>query len=273
MTRKVKPQFVILGVALCVFATVLIIVLYVMAVNESSTYSATPDSAETFQQNTETNSSDDNETNESTVPFPKSIEQIILDEGLKVDSIGNITDADGVLYKSVNGTIKILIDGNLYTISVAKIKEVNARSVATKPAESSNTQPEKQNPGENKSEENKNIQNKKRSNSDDQQHIFPEAQQPAQVFQKPTQTVGGNPAPAESNVKINYKSLTVSEGDVFSLTLYGADYAYWSVDNTSLIRVYEDNGSQCSFLGKKRGTTTVTATYNGNSYTCSVTIQ
>lgn len=92
---------------------------------------------------------------------------------------------------------------------------------------------------------------------------------------KPTQAVP-KPKPTqapENNIYLSYSSITVSQGDVVFLSLVGADNGIsWSVSNSSVLANYGGGGNQCSFKALSKGTSVVTATYNGTSYYCAVKV-
>lgn len=94
--------------------------------------------------------------------------------------------------------------------------------------------------------------------------------------QKPTKKATQKPTQApkpQNNIYLSYRSITVKKNDVVFLTLINADAGItWSVGNSSVLQNYGGGGNQCSFKALSKGQTIVTATYNGRTYTCSVTI-
>lgn len=77
----------------------------------------------------------------------------------------------------------------------------------------------------------------------------------------------------KDNVYLSYSSVSLHTDDVMFLTLIEAENGVsWSVGNSYILQNYGGGGNQCSFKALKKGSTTVTATYNGRSYTCYVTV-
>ena len=77
----------------------------------------------------------------------------------------------------------------------------------------------------------------------------------------------------KDNIYLSYSSVSIHTDDVLFLNLIGADNGVsWSVGNSYILQNYGGGGNQCSFKALKKGSTTVTATYNGRSYTCYVTV-
>lgn len=291
MRRKLKPQFLIAGVCLAVIVTVGFIFICVL-INGSADSGATPD-----QINTTTPES----TVESYTVYepggilaePKSIEQIIIDEGLTVDENGNVTDSNGIKYSVEYGKIKILCNGNLYTIDISKIKAIQERK-NTSNASSSKTNTASQNKQEQKTTSSS-VQNSKstsRSPSDNKTdktfgssnsqnnsvYSGNQNQQSVTPAEKPTQAPIKPPTPQENeqsydDKRLNYKSITIHARDIVSLTLYNADKnVTWSV-NSSILIPYSSNGNSQSYVAVTSGIAVVTATCNGKNYQCTVTIK
>lgn len=81
------------------------------------------------------------------------------------------------------------------------------------------------------------------------------------------------PETTKDNVYLSYSSVSIHTDDVLFLNLIGADNGVsWSVGNPYILQNYGGGGNQCSFKALKTGSTTVTSTYNGRSYTCYVTV-
>ena len=77
----------------------------------------------------------------------------------------------------------------------------------------------------------------------------------------------------KDNVYLSYSSVSLHTDDVLFLNLIGADNGVsWSVGNSYILQNYGGGGNQCSFKALKKGSTTITAAYNGRSYTCYVTV-
>lgn len=77
----------------------------------------------------------------------------------------------------------------------------------------------------------------------------------------------------KDNIYLSYSSVSIHTDDVLFLNLIGANNGVsWSVDNSYILQNYGGGGNQCSFKALKKGSTTVTATYNGRAYTCYVTV-
>lgn len=295
MRRKLKPQFLIIGVCLAVAIVIIFIVLYVCAVQKSAETS-TPDTAVTTvvpdgSEATVESTVAETTTEAATKALYKSIKQIIIDEGLRVDENDNVTDADGIKYPVTYGKIKIVCDGNLYTIDIDQIREQNGTRKASVSSNTSSTrkEPDKQSSSYTSSESNTNNSNTSNNNNnnsyvENNQNTFnnyiPDnnnVQQapPEKPVQKSTEKPQGNgSASTSSNIHMSYKTLTVNKNNVFSLTLTGAgNNVTWKIGDSSLISRYESNGNSCSFKAIQHGSTVITATYQGLNYDCSITIK
>lgn len=99
--------------------------------------------------------------------------------------------------------------------------------------------------------------------------------------QKPTTKPTSKPEPKpttkptqpQDNVYLSYSSITVTKGDVVFLSLINAGSGVsWSVSNSSVLQNYGGGSNQCSFKALKKGSATVTASYNGKNYYCTVSV-
>jgi hypothetical protein len=69
-------------------------------------------------------------------------------------------------------------------------------------------------------------------------------------------------------------SLTVDSYDYISLKGAARGKVKWSTSNKSVVTVFNDNKNILTYVvGHKAGTATITARYNGKSYTCKVTVK
>lgn len=121
----------------------------------------------------------------------------------------------------------------------------------------------------------KNSQTNSSSNSKSSSSRTSSSSKAPQSSAKPTQPAP-KPKPTQApanNIYLSYSSITVSQGDVVFLSLIGADSGVsWSVSNSSVLINYGGGGNQCSFKAASKGTAVVTASYNGSSYSCTVTV-
>lgn len=90
---------------------------------------------------------------------------------------------------------------------------------------------------------------------------------------KPEPKPTTKPTQPQDNVYLSYSSITVTKGDVVFLSLINAESGVsWSVSNSSVLQNYGGGSNQCSFKALKKGTSTVTANYNGKNYYCTVSV-
>ncbi len=122
MTRKINRKIIVFCALAISLLIAVFVVLYIAVLNKSNSQEQINETIETAVENTEAKDT----TIMSTVPAPQDVYQIIRDEGLMIDSNGNVVDADGVIYTVVNGAIKIMHNGNIYTISVSTIRDFNS---------------------------------------------------------------------------------------------------------------------------------------------------
>lgn len=294
MRRKLKPRFLTAGICLAVMVTVGFIFICVL-INRSADSEATQDQINTTApESTVEPYADYNTEPDGTVAEPKSIEQIIIDEGLTVDEDGNVTDANGTQYTTEYGKIKFVYNGNLYTIDISKIKAVQERknTVGTDNSKSNSTSSQSQQKQKTASNVSRNNQTVSRSSSsgktENQSGISSrqnssvysgnQNQQSVPSAEKPTQAPIKPPTPQENeqsydDKRLNYKSITIHTRDIISLTLYNADEnVTWSV-NSSILIPYSSNGNSQSYIAVTSGTAVVTASCGGKNYQCTVTIK
>lgn len=90
---------------------------------------------------------------------------------------------------------------------------------------------------------------------------------------KPEPKPTTKPTQPQDNVYLSYSSITVTKGDVVFLSLINAGSGVsWSVSNSSVLQNYGGGSNQCSFKALKKGSATVTASYNGKNYYCTVSV-
>lgn len=90
---------------------------------------------------------------------------------------------------------------------------------------------------------------------------------------KPEPKPTTKPTKPQDNVYLSYSSITVTKGDVVFLSLINAGSGVsWSVSNSSVLQNYGGGSNQCSFKALKKGSATVTASYNGKNYYCTVSV-
>lgn len=302
MSRKLKPQFLVIGIILSIAVAGLFIFLFILVSNKTNNAYTETQVASTI----ETTAPFQSEENEpytvyyepSTVHEPESLEQIIINEGLRVNN-GKVTNADGVEYTVSSGAIKIIYNDNLYTISVDMIKKVTEPATeepsTEKPTEKATEKPKKSQKSSssvNSSKTNKSSSNNtnsqssynNNSNSANSNYYTPSPQvqepvieQPAaeKPVQKPTERPKGNNSSntVDKSIHLNYKALTINRDLIFTLTLTGANNnVVWYISDKSIVNEYEKSGNQCSFKTVSKGQTNVTANYNGTNYTCTITV-
>ena len=90
---------------------------------------------------------------------------------------------------------------------------------------------------------------------------------------KPESKPTTKPTQPQDNVYLSYSSITVTKGDVVFLSLINAGNGVsWSVSNSSVLQNYGGGSNQCNFKALKKGSATVTASYNGKNYYCTVSV-
>lgn len=93
--------------------------------------------------------------------------------------------------------------------------------------------------------------------------------------QKPTTkpTTPTKPTQIPNNVYLSIRSSYVNKGDVVFLSLINAENGVsWSISNSSILQNYGGGGNQCSFKALNKGSATVTASYEGKNYCCTVNV-
>lgn len=169
----------------------------------------------------------------------------------------------------------------------------SSQSVNSERSESSESQSRSESKSENSEHEqsqepNENIINNSSHNSSQSNNYYRPQQsetpkpEPTKVqepqttkkVEKPTSKPTVKPQETtKDNIYLSYSSVSIHTDDVLFLNLIGADNGVsWSVGNSYILQNYGGGGNQCSFKALKKGSTTVTATYNGRSYTCYVTV-
>lgn len=278
MSRKLKPQFKILGIIISIAVIGIFVFLFILVsdkTNTSDTYTQTVLETETTIPIQLTETEPVTYYHESvTIPEPESLEQIIVNEGLRVRN-GKVTNADGIEYTVNSGSIKLIYNDNLYTISVDMIKKV------TEPATEKPTQKPTQKPTEkatatkkssssaSSSKTNSNSYSSSSSQSSNSYTPSPQLQEPIieqpaveKPVQRPTEKPKGNNSSSnvDNSIHMNYKSLTINRDTIFTLTLSGViNNVVWYISDSSIINEYEKSGNQCSFSAESKGQAKVMA--------------
>ncbi|MGN0508271.1 MAG: hypothetical protein ACI4GX_03475 [Ruminococcus sp.] len=116
----------------------------------------------------------------------------------------------------------------------------------------------------------KSSSNSSSSNSNSSSNTQKATQKPTT---KPEPKPTTKPTQPQDNVYLSYSSITVTKGDVVFLSLINAGNGVsWSVSNSSVLQNYGGGSNQCSFKALKKGSATVTASYNGKNYYCTVSV-
>lgn len=116
----------------------------------------------------------------------------------------------------------------------------------------------------------KSSSNSSSSNSNSSSNTQKATQKPTT---KPEPKPTTKPTKPQDNVYLSYSSITVTKGDVVFLSLINAGNGVsWSVSNSSVLQNYGGGSNQCSFKALKKGSATVTASYNGKNYYCTVSV-
>ena len=116
----------------------------------------------------------------------------------------------------------------------------------------------------------KSSSNSSSSNSNSSSNTQKATQKPTT---KPEPKPTTKPTKPQDNVYLSYSSITVTKGDVVFLSLINAGSGVsWSVSNSSVLQNYGGGSNQCSFKALKKGSATVTASYNGKNYYCTVSV-
>ena len=159
----------------------------------------------------------------------------------------------------------------------------SSQSVNSERSESSESQSKSESKSEDSEHEqsqepNENSINNSSHNSSQSNNNYYRPQQSETPKPEPTKVQEPKPTvkPQETtkdNIYLSYSSVSIHTDDVLFLNLIGADNGVsWSVGNSYILQNYGGGGNQCSFKALKKGSTTVTAAYNGRSYTCYVTV-
>ena len=89
------------------------------------------------------------------------------------------------------------------------------------------------------------------------------------IQNNPIVTPSGGSSSNTDNKHLNYKSITVKRNSMVNLTLVNANSAvYWSTSNSSVLQDY----GLGNFKAIKSGSVVVTASCDGKSYQCTVTV-
>lgn len=120
----------------------------------------------------------------------------------------------------------------------------------------------------------KSSSNSSSSNSNSSSNTQKATQKPTtKPTSKPESKPTTKPTQPQDNVYLSYSSITVTKGDVVFLSLINAGNGVsWSVSNSSVLQNYGGGSNQCSFKALKKGSATVTASYNGKNYYCTVSV-
>lgn len=120
----------------------------------------------------------------------------------------------------------------------------------------------------------KSSSNSSSSNSNSSSNTQKATQKPTtKPTSKPEPKPTTKPTQPQDNVYLSYSSITVTKGDVVFLSLINAGNGVsWSVSNSSVLQNYGGGSNQCCFKALKKGSATVTASYNGKNYCCTVSV-
>lgn len=274
MTRKINRKIIVFCALAISLLIAVFVVLYIAVLNKSNSQEQINETIETAVENTEAKDT----TIMSTVPAPQDVYQIIRDEGLIIDSNGNVVDADGVIYTVVNGAIKIMHNGNIYTVSVSTIRDFNSSADTVSDKDTASSKSDINNDINNSNSSSGNVPQKREQTQSAASETPNIPQQPVvsetpEVVQRPTSKPNGSEnKEVSSDIRMNYRSLTVNKGDIFNLTLIGAGNSVnWNVSE-GIVRLYEKDGNKCSFVAQQSGSTEISALYNGQKYICLINI-
>lgn len=164
-------------------------------------------------------------------------------------------------------------------VESTKNSEVQSK-VESKSENSEHEQPQEpnensvNNSSHNSSQSNNNYYRPQQSETPKPEPTKVQEPQTTKKVEKPTSKPTVKPQETtKDNIYLSYSSVSIHTDDVLFLNLIGADNGVsWSVGNSYILQNYGGGGNQCSFKALKKGSTTVTATYNGRSYTCYVTV-
>lgn len=164
-------------------------------------------------------------------------------------------------------------------VESTKNSEVQSK-VESKSENSEHEQPQEpnensiNNSSHNSSQSNNNYYRPQQSETQKPEPTKVQEPQTTKKVEKPTSKPAVKPQETtKDNIYLSYSSVSLHTDDVMFLTLIEAENGVsWSVGNSYILQNYGGGGNQCSFKALKKGSTTVTATYNGRSYTCYVTV-
>lgn len=263
MTNKTKPVYLIIAGILISFVAVIFVFLLIetrntVEINASESATETQSKPRTSYKNRVDYTEPTEETTVETTP-QTSVDNVIRAKGLYRDKKDKVYDSDKNKYETTDGYVFVVYQGNLNKIPVEALEVVEPTEKPKKKKEKATETPKVQ--SENTSSQNNSYNyNIEDSNSS------------VSITQSSNVTRPTSKPKKENTIKMNYSSLGVSKGDLFSIVLTGADSSVsWSADGT-FIKIYQTNGNQCTFKAHKKGSASVIAQYKGNTYSCRITI-
>ncbi len=290
MMNKTKPVYLIIAGILISFVVIIFAFLLIQTRNTveiNASESATE--TQSVPRTSYKNRIDYTEPTEETILETTSqtaIDNVIRAKGLYRDKKNKVYDSDKNKYEVINGNVLVVYQGNLYKIPVETLdvikpteKSKKKKTKATEPTkvQSENTNSQNNsyhyNSGSGNSSANINQQNnavKPTSKPKAESQLKKPATQKDNVV-KPTSKPKAESQP-DSNVRMNYSSLGVKKGQMFSLALIGADNSVvWSVDG-HFVKVVNRSGNHCTFTASNCGSVSVIARHNSNTYSCQINI-
>ncbi len=265
MVRKTKPIYLLIAGLLLLLVAIIFVFLLFQACNTTSPIVevSSSDQAKPKYHNEYHSTVDSVSPTEKVAISDTATDNVIRAKGLCADKKGNVYDANGNKYKSTDGYIAIVYEGNIYKISAKYIREKNPTDKKEEAETKATTTPTEK-------EKNTTQQNYPANNSSTNRN--PQVSSGVSVSQNGNVSKETTAQPATENIKMSYSALTVNCDTVFSLTLVGAEGdVVWGFENTC-VEVVRPYGNHCNFNACKKGTVRVVAVYKGNRYYCTVTI-
>lgn len=290
MTNKTKPIYLIIAGILISFAIIIFIFLLVQTrntveLNASESAIETQSAPKTSYKNRVDYTEPTEETSCETTS-QTSIDNVIRAKGLYRDKKDNVYDSDKNEYEVIDGNVFIVYQGNLYKIPVESLKIIKATEKPKKKKVKA-TEPPKVENENNSSQHNSYEYGSGFSNSsvsvNQPNNVVKPTSKPKSdnksknKVNKSDKVVKATEKPKveskpEITVRMSYSSLGVKNGQLFSLALAGADNSVsWSVDG-HFVKIINRSGNHCTFKANNCGASSVIAQYNGNTYSCYITI-
>lgn len=264
MTNKTKPVYLIIAGIL--ISLVAVIFVFLLVETRNTVEISVSESATETQSKPRTsykNRVDYTEPTEETVyetTSQTSVDNVIRAKGLYRDKKDKVYDSDKNKYEVIDGNVFIVYQGNLHKIPVEELEVVQPTEKSKKKKQKATEPPKAQS-------ENTSSQNNYYSGSSNSSGSVSQSNNVVKPTSKPK-----NESKPKNTVRMNYSSLSVKKGETFSLVLSGATSGVsWGADGY-IVQILSQNGSHCAFTAQNRGSASVIATHNGNSYSCYVTI-